>query len=268
MNKKPQQSPLPREPRMVYFDLETMPNAKEVMKVLQSIGDFPGRTFKATINSIICFGYKVHGEKETQCVNAWDYSKRWSRDINDDYAVVRKAYEVLKDADVVVTHNGKRFDWKFLQTRLLFHGFAPLPKLIHIDTCAEAKRNLLAYSNSLNELGKFLKLGEKKKHTGWTLWMDVMEKDPAAMKLMSEYCKRDVELLEKVFKKLRPMIKSLPNYNIFNGKDNSCPNCGSTHLQRRGERVSKTKRVVRYQCVECNSWSSQGTKTPVGESST
>lgn len=247
----------PRSLRIILWDIETLPDMKQVMKVFPSLGDYPGLTLKATINSIICVGWKVYGDGPVTCINAWDYKKRWASNINDDYAVVRAAYNVLKTADVVVTHNGKRFDWKFLQTRLLHHGFPPLPNIIHIDTCAEAKKHLLSFNNRLNTLGRFFTNSEKLKHGGWDLWVDVMDKKPSALRLMSKYCCQDVLLLEKIFKKIKPLIKGLPNSNIFTGQSHGCPNCGSKNLQRRGECVTKFKRLQRYQCTDCGKWCSE-----------
>jgi hypothetical protein len=46
---------------------------------------------------------------------------------------------------------------------------------------------------------------------------------------MKDYCKQDVILLEKVFKKLRPEAIGLPNFNLMNPyKEKVCPKCGSS----------------------------------------
>ena len=241
------------EPKIVLFDLETMPNLQEVMKVMTQLSNYPGLTMKATINSIICFGYKIFGEKKTNCINAWDF-KEWKKDINNDKPLVEKAIEVLSDADCVVTHNGKSFDWKFLQTRIMYHGLNPLPKILHVDTKHVAKSNLFLFNNKLNTLGKALVSEEKLENGGWDLWCKVMQKDPSAMRLMTDYCKQDVNLLEKVFKVLRPLITHLPNYNMFREHDKDCcPNCGSTLLEKFGVRVQKNGVWQRYNCRSCGS---------------
>ena len=119
-----------REPRIILWDLETLPDAREAIKVWTGLGNYPGLTLKASISSIICFGYKVYGkDKPVKCVAAWDFKTRWKKDINDDYMVVKAAYDVLRTADLIVTHNGKRFDQKHLNTRLIKHGFPPLPPI-------------------------------------------------------------------------------------------------------------------------------------------
>lgn len=242
-------------PRIVLFDLETLPNLKEVMKVFPSLGAYPGLTLKATINSVICFGWKVYGAKSVHCINAWDF-KGWETNVNDDLELVKAGYEILTEADVVVTHNGKRFDWKFFQTRLIAHNLPPLPKMIHIDTCSESKKHLFPYNNKLDTLAKFMTDTGKQKHDGWSLWEKVLNRDSKAMAIMEKYCKQDVRVLEAIFTRLKPMIKGLPNENLF-VPEVVCHNCGSMALQRRGKNIAINKVSQRYQCRDCGSWSSQ-----------
>jgi DNA polymerase elongation subunit (family B) len=223
----------------------------EAMKVWPRLSNYPGLTLKATISSIICFGYKELGDKKAKCKNAWDFD-RWVKDVNDDYDLVKFAFETLQHADVVVTQNGKAFDWKFLQTRLLYHKLPPLPKIQHIDTKLLAKRNLYLFSNSLEIMAKFLTNTEKMDNGGWDLWVKVSNKDPNALKVMSKYCKQDVEALEAVFNRLRPFVSEMPNYNLFRrDAAQACPNCGSFGLKKDGTRAFKTKIVQRLRCNEC-----------------
>jgi DNA polymerase elongation subunit (family B) len=242
------------EPKIILWDLETLPNLDEAMKVFPSISDYPGLTLKASINSIICFGYKTFGDGPTRVLNAWDY-KGWAKSVNDDRELVMAAYDILKEADAVITHNGKRFDWKFLQTRLLKYGFPPLPKILHIDTCSESKKNLLMFNNRLNTLAKFMTSEQKLENGGWQLWDRVRQREPKAMRTMSAYCKQDVETLNALFKKLRPRINNIPNYNMLRTTDNFvCPRCGSTRIQSRGKGLNKNFEYYKFQCQDCGGW--------------
>lgn len=242
------------EPRIVLWDLETLPNLKEVMKVLPGLSAYPGLTLKASINSVICMGWKVFGEKEVHCINAWDFKSRWAKDVNDDFEVVKQAAKIIQDADAVVTHNGKSFDWKVLQTRLLFHGLKPLPKILHVDTRAESRKHLFMFNNRLNTLAKFFAQDEKL-DTGWDLWVKVANRDRKSMNKMTAYCKQDVMVLENIFKVMRPLLSELPNYNLFNlGERPVCIRCGSTRLNSRGRQLTKTMTQQRFQCQNCGSW--------------
>jgi len=242
-------------PRIILFDLETLPNLPEALKVWTDLSNFPGQTLRASISSVICAGWKVLGEDKINCINAWDFPA-WKKNVNDDKPICLALYEVLKDADCVITHNGKRFDWKFFQSRLLFHGLPPLPKIHHVDTCAEAKKNLFVLNNRLNTIARFLTDKEKARHEGWDLWVKTHARYPKAMKTMTAYCKQDVLVLEEIFRRLRPVISSLPNYNLFNPlKEKSCPNCGSSRLRSEGKRHTSTRSYRRYICQDCNTWS-------------
>ena len=246
-------------PKIILFDLETMPNLKEALKVWPQLSNYPGLTLKATITSIICAGWKEFDKPETHCINAWDFN-RWDKNKNDDYSVCKAIYDVLKDADAVVTHNGKRFDWKYLQTRLLKHKIGTLDKIHHIDTCQVAKANLLSFNNRLNTIGQLVADDQKLENGGWDLWVRVHGKDPDAMKLMEDYCKQDVILLEKVYRELRPLIGNIPNYNHFRSQVKIiegirvCPNCGHDELVSNGWRYTKTQAYQRLQCKKCRSW--------------
>ena len=241
------------EPKIILWDLETLPNPEIVLKNLQSIGNWPGRTMKAELNSIISFGYKFLGADKAEVINAWDFPN-WNEDVNDDSVLVGIIYEILMDADGIATHNGKRFDMKVLNTRLARWGYPPLDKRPHADTCVVAKRSLTLYSNSLNNVAKFYGCESKMKHTGWDMWMQMYKRDAPSMKLMSEYCAQDVEVLEQVFLKLRPFMKraELPDYGIYKDiEGHVCPNCGGTKLAKNGKRMVKSGMQQNYLCGTC-----------------
>lgn len=239
-----------KKPKIVLWDLEVLRDNNAITaEHWFGMSNWPGRTLKGEINSICTFGYKYLGEDKAQTINVWDFPN-WTNNINDDSALVAVAYEILKDADGMVTHNGRSFDMKVFNTRLAKYGFSPLPRIPHVDTKVAAKFALSMYSNSLNSLAKFFDV-ETKMGTGSQLWDRVAQRDELALRHMSDYCAQDVEVLEQVFNKLRPYIKDLPNYNLFSDDERVCPNCGSHHLQKHGIQVAKTQKYQRYQCQEC-----------------
>lgn len=243
------------QPRILLFDIETLPNLKEVMKIYPRLSAYPGLTLKASITSVICFGYKWLGEsKSAKCLNAWDY-KSWEKDVNDDKEIVKAAYELICDADAVVTQNGKKFDFKFIQTRLMHHKLPLLPKIQHLDTKCIAKQHLSIFNNSLDIMAKFLTDTKKMDNGGWDLWVDVINKEPKALKLMERYCKQDVIATEKVFERLRPLVSNMPNFNIFRRDGiECCPNCGGFNIINNGWRSTATKRYKRIACKDCGTW--------------
>jgi DNA polymerase elongation subunit (family B) len=246
----------PREPKIVALDLETIPDLIEVMKIFPGLSAYPGLTFKASISSIICFGYRIVGSGEkAKVISAWDFPE-WQDNINNDRRILEEAHKILHDADAVITHNGKRFDWKFLQTRFMKHEMQPLPKIPHVDTVNVLKSNLLLFNNRLTTASKFLLDDDKMENGGWELWVDVLNRKAAAQKTMAEYCAKDVDLLYDLYNRLKPFISNIPNYNLYSAAElRCCPSCGSTRIVSNGYRATKTTSYKRYQCSDCGAWS-------------
>lgn len=243
-----------REPKIILLDIETLPDLQAALKHWCRLSDFPGKTLKASITSIICIGWKVYGEDKTHCLNAWDYPE-WSQDVNQDKPLLQDFLRVIEDADAIVTHNGKKFDYKHIQTRLMKHKLPPMPKLMHIDTCQVAKSNLYLINNKLNTVAHFLTKEEKLQNGGWDLWVDTYHRKRKAMRLMTQYCKQDVIALEAVFKELKSFV-TLPNHNLYTqGDQKLCPNCGSTRLKSHGLKHTKTNTYRRLRCRDCQTFS-------------
>jgi len=242
-----------KKPKIIVFDLETIWDIDKITneEVYFSLSNWEGRTMKASINSILCFGYKELGSKKAECNSVWDYKKRFAKNMNDDYDVCKAAYDVLKDADAIITHNGKRFDWKFLQTRLKINKLPHLDKILHIDTCHIARSNLSMYSNRLKDLAAEFTPERKINTGGKKLWTRIYRGDKSAMFDMVKYCKQDVVTTEALFESLRPFVTNLPNFNLFNNNPESCTGCGGSKLQRNGKLVTKTKIHQRLRCTDC-----------------
>lgn len=241
--------------KIVVFDLETIWDADEWLREDRafSIGNWPGRTMKADINSIITFGYQILGE-EPKSVSVWDFVDYDYTKLNDDFMVCAFAESILSDADAIITHNGKRFDFKFLQTRLKKHKLPLLdPKTPHIDTCAEAKKAYSLYSNRLKDLTQFLGVSAKISTGGRNLWTRIYRGDKEAEKEMAIYCEQDVKATGECALAMQAEIKSWPNYNVIFGTKENCPNavCGSLNTQKHGVRRTKTKEKQRYRCLDC-----------------
>lgn len=245
-----------KKPKIILWDIEILIDLAEFHKKVMETYD--RATMKASISTLISFGYMELGDKKAKCINAWDFPKRWEKSVNDDYEICKAASEILQDADGIVTHYGSKFDLPFLNSRLLYHGLPLVPTLPHIDTCMVARKNLYIHRNRLNTLAKYLGVEEKLENGGWQLWDDVMHRKKSAQKLMDRYCKQDVVCLSKVFEKLRPFIKNIPNHTMYDENEDQkysrlCPSCGKYSLVKHGTHVTKTKSYQRFRCSKCGS---------------
>jgi uncharacterized protein YprB with RNaseH-like and TPR domain len=230
--------------KRLFFDIETSPN----------IGLFWEAGYKKNIDysniikerAIICICYKWEESKEVFEVH-WD-SKQC------DKALLQKFIKISNEADELVGHNGDRFDLAWIRTRCLYHNIDMFPNYITIDTLKIARSKFKFNSNKLNYIADFLGIGQKIK-TEFGLWKDiVLHKDKKAMDAMIKYCKKDVILLEKVYKALQGHIAPKTHYGmIFGGDRGSCPECGSDQIIRNLVRYSATglKKIV-FQCKTCH----------------
>ena len=238
--------------RRLFFDIETSPN----------IGLFWEAGYKKNITTdniireraIICICYKWEDEKEV-------YALQWDAKQNDK-RMLEQFIAVANTANELVGHNGDKFDLAWIRTRCLFHGIDMFPTYQTIDTLKVARSKFRFQSNRLNYIAEFLGLGGKIK-TEFNLWKDILlNKDKVAMEKMIKYCKKDVSLLEEVYKLLGNHIAPKTHYGVVFGYDRgTCPECGSDDLIKNNSVVTATGLTrIQYKCKTCNKFHSKTDK--------
>ena len=236
--------------KRLFFDIETSPN----------IGLFFTAGYKLNIGyesiikerAIICICYKWEDSKEVHSLQ-WD-------DKQCDKAMLKAFVEVADSATELVGHNGDKFDLAWIRTRCLYHGVEMFPKYTTIDTLKISRSKFKFNSNKLDYISKFLHIGKKIK-TDYSLWKKILlESDPVAMAKMIKYCKNDVIILEKVYKKLSSHLFNNTHYGvIFGAERSSCPECGSDDVIKWGTSVTATG--LRKQKIKCNTCNKYYTNT-------
>ena len=230
--------------KRLFFDIETS----------YCTGWFWRPSFKTSISydqvlnnsAIICICYKWQGSDKI-------HSLKWDK--GNDKEMIKKFVDVLLDADEVVGHNSDKFDLKWVRTRCLISGVKSLPDFKSIDTLKISRSKFNFPSNRLDAIGKYLGFGGKKETGGIQLWHDIIQRNSTkAMSQMIDYCKRDVELLEKVFLKLEGYSKPKTHIGSFAGNDScSCPYCASETTYMDSRTVSASGVIkVRMVCKDCN----------------
>lgn len=230
--------------KLLLLDIETAPNIVHVWGLWkQNVG----------INQIIASGYvmcwaaKWYGDPEIQ----FDSVHR-----SKPERMLRRIHRLIDQADAVVHYNGKSFDMPTLNKEFITSGFKPPSPYKQVDLCKVAQSEFRFPSNKLEYIARALKIGGKVQHEGHELWIKCMAGDADAWAKMEEYNRHDVELLEDVYKRMRPWIRQHPNHGLYDEPGlAACPNCGSAHLQRRGYSRTAVNKFIRFQCRECGTWS-------------
>lgn len=181
--------------------------------------------------------------------------KGYKAGVVDDQVLTKELWKLLDEAEIVVAQNGKDFDIRVMNARIVFHGLTPPSPYRVIDPKIEAKKYLRLPSNSLNDICDYYGIGRKVEHEGFPLWKKCMAGDRKAWDRMKKYNKHDVTLMEQLYLLLRPWMKTHPVR--FDGL---CPKCGSNDLRKRGSVVVGGSIYQVWRC-QCGGWTRDGRAT-------
>ena len=256
--------------KVLLFDIETTPMLVETWHL------YPNRISIEQIMhdwNIICWRAKWLFSDEIMgaCQTPHESIRR------DDKRVTQKLWKLIDEADILIAHNLNKFDYKKANSRFLLHGMKPPSPCQFIDTLLAARKQFKMSSNKLDYLCKILGIGAKL-NTGYQLWKDCIggkvlkvatrhngnklkriETFDAkivskALKEMYDYCGQDVQILEDLYLKLRPWIKSHPNMALYlENSENKCANCGSDKIEYCSKPYyTPTGIYETFRCSDCN----------------
>ena len=171
--------------------------------------------------------------------------------------MIRSLYDLLDEADALVSWNGAGFDTKHANREFKkVLNLGPPSPAKEVDLLRVARNRFKFLSNKLDYVAEYLGVGKKQLHEGHMLWRLVMAGDEDAWKRFKSYNIQDVNLLDGLLTELLPWIPAsmMPNANLFGATGEVCPRCGSGNLQRRGSAPTLSGRYPRFQCQDCGGW--------------
>ena len=242
---------------MLPIDIETAPMLSFHW---QAKTEYVGHEMNIQSTTIICASYRDPRNKRIVTISIDPRKPR------DDKAICGKLNRLLQwcanENVVLLYQNGDRFDMPKMEARFIYHGLAPLPRMLSVDTLKEARKFGFDYKR-LDFLDKHLNGIGKVETRGWPMWRDIV--DPAspvgkrkkALKEMITYCEGDILALERVYEKLKGYMKVHPNANLWKSGVKCCPTCKSRKFTRRSNpQFTPTRAYVRYTCDNkaCGRW--------------
>ena len=246
--------------RVLVFDIETAPMRSYTWGMWkQNVG------INQIISDWFCISWSAKWLFEESVLS--DVLKPSEVRKENDKRIMKSIWALINEADVVIAHNGNKFDLRKLKTRFLKHGLGKPSPYQSIDTLLHARKQFAISSNRLDYLGEFLGLGRKLETGGFELWDSCMSGDKEALERMVTYCNQDVLLLESVYLALRAWISPHPNIGLY-VKENvdSCPTCGSSNLKLESTYETPVNSYDALKCSDCGAWSrSRRTNTPLKE---
>ena len=245
----PEVKPSEALPRRLVIDIETAPTEAMVWRRWKQ-NVHPSQVIRR--GYILCWCAKWYGEDTMITCSQADFGKEGTE---DDREVAHAAYDLFEMADIVIAHNGDRFDIPYLKRQWIKHGFDPVSPYKSADTLKMARSSAKFEANSLEELAQFFGLGGKIQTGGQQLWNRCREGDPEAFQEMVDYCCGDVELLEEVYTRLLPYAKNHPNVALYGiSIKPRCTRCGCDKLDLLDKPYYTNTRVYSsFRCTSCKS---------------
>jgi hypothetical protein len=179
--------------------------------------------------------------------------------VRDDLDLLKDLWDILNEADIVITQNGISFDIKKINSRMLMNNFPPYSPIKTIDTKVVAKKHFSFTSNKLQWMSEHLtrtKKSEHKSFPGFELWSECLKDNPRAWAEMKKYNCIDTLSTEELYLKMRPWIEGHPSISNYSDKETiACPKCDSNNVVLRGYCTTQTGKYKRYVCKDCGGWS-------------
>lgn len=232
--------------KVLYFDLETAPCKGWFWR--------PGFRVRLTMKNvrepgkIICASWKWKGKKKVHRAD-------WGKD-KDDKLVLEPLVEAMNEADLIIAHNGDRFDIRWVRARCLANGIMSLPRWQTMDTLKSLRANLELPSYRLEDVCEYYDLPYKKMKVDGDLWEEIVFGEGERMEEMLEYCDADILALESVHEFIEKVVPSKMHVGVAEGGEKwSCNCCGSEHVKHHMQRTTKTG-IIKHsmKCKNCGSY--------------
>ncbi len=237
-------------PRIAVTDIETSP----ISALIWRLGDQTVTLDQIEEDwSILSFCWKWLGEKGHIYK---DTGGRGPSKTRDDRCLMKPLWELLDEADIVIAQNGRQFDIKKINARMIIHGYKPYSPIKIVDTLEAAKKHFGFTSNKLQYLAEKLAKTKKDRHNdfpGLELWRECLKDNPKAWKSMRTYNPVDVISTSQVYETMLPWISNHPNVAAWiQDEKPRCTHCGSTKLQRKGHSYTQAGVYPRWRCNDCS----------------
>lgn len=175
--------------------------------------DMETTDLKAFMGTLLCGSFQSIVPPECEQPEPYTYhveiNKKKNIDPNPDKDLAIALRNEVEKYDTIVTWNGKMFDVPMLNARLLFHNERPIRTRWHVDMMYYAgySSNRIG-SKKLDNVQKFMKLGEAKTPLDWEVWKMAMRGSSEAMLKVIDHCQQDVKVLTQAYWRLLPYVRN------------------------------------------------------------
>jgi hypothetical protein len=170
----------------------------------------------------------------------------------DDKRITKEIWRLLDTANVAITHNGKRFDIRKINTRFWKHDLHRPNSYKVIDTLVSARSIFGLTYNSMDAIAEFIG-ADQKLETEFELWDGCSNGDEDSLDEMLTYNEQDVRTQEQIYMSMREWMPNHPSFAIYSNLVNVCPVCLKNEYASIGFYVANKKKYREYRCCSCHS---------------
>lgn len=188
-------------------------NRKNTPMIRIATFDIETTALSADFGVILCAVVKEQTPNaKPQVFRADELNPHWDSKRSFDKPVVKAILDCLCEYDVLVAHNGLKFDIPFIRTRLAKWRLHSLPDIKLIDPVQLARNKMRMSYNSLERLADYLGVNSKTPVTG-DMWMRAaLDGDRKSMDYIVKHCIEDVYTLDKIVDMVKPYSKAFNSF--------------------------------------------------------
>lgn len=185
------------------------------MKV--GIFDFETSGLSAESSIVLCCCIKTYDPDKKHVTKVKtiraDKFPSWERDRLNQKDFIAAVAKELDDYDILVAHNGVRFDVRFFNAKCVQFGIKPILRGKKIaDPVRIARRHMKLSRNSLASLIDFFDVKTHKTPIEFKHWLKALVNgSKASMDVIIRHCIHDVIALEEVYRHVKVFVDKIDN---------------------------------------------------------
>lgn len=127
----------------------------------------------------------------------------------NDKRLLKDLVKLMDKFNLWVTFYGKLFDIPFINSRLMMHGMAPLPKKHHLDLYWTVKSNTHISRRNQGHLLNWLRVPEEKMSVSPNVWAELAANYDENIQTLIKRCESDVVGLEALYEKVKLFVREI-----------------------------------------------------------
>lgn len=242
--KKSHKNVVKSQAKILVFDIERIKGQAAIE--FWDLGDYKNRRLHPDDVTqwprTICVAWNWYGEDKIEFASEWG-------DTHD--GMLKKIWEAVDQADIVVGHNIVGFDLKKLNSEWRDAGMVPPSPYKAVDTLKEARKQFGDESKTLDAITKRLGIPSKTDRYDVEVARAALDGDRMSQLQIQAYNEGDITATLGLYDRLRGWMPNHPHLGPLDEEEIRCNQCHSTDLERNGTYLAVQIRYIQYRCRSC-----------------